>query len=75
LYACDVQQIELAPESVEAIALRVAELLASERAQAVTIQPVDLLPIAAPRSPDRKPGRRREDLAAGLQGTPFRRPG
>lgn len=68
------QHIELSPESIEAIARRVAELVVAERSETRrTLEPVPLLPIAAPRSPERKVrGRRRDDLAKGLEGTPFR---
>ena len=67
--------VELAPESVEAIARRVAELLATERRHLEREgDPVPLLPIVAPRKPGPESrGRRRDDLANGLQGTPFRR--
>jgi hypothetical protein len=69
------QRVELAPDSVEAIARRVAELLGLERTPTVPVQPVALLPIAAPPPTERESrGRRREDLTGGLQGTPFRRP-
>ena len=69
------EPIELAPESVEAIARRVAELLASERTRGARVAPAPLLPIALTRKSEQKSrGRRRDDLAKGVQGTPFRHP-
>ncbi|MCW3033311.1 MAG: hypothetical protein JWM60_1656 [Solirubrobacterales bacterium] len=67
-------QVELTPESVEAIARRVAELLAADRSAAMRPVGVQLLPIAAP--PDgalTRGGRRRDDLAGSRHGTPFMR--